>query len=203
MATWLAWLRGLFGKARKVTDPQRIAEDYRELTAAERKRFGAPRSAILKSIKRPSAKTPRISIRKFQEASLGGVKIETRAEQYRTGARPKLTPQAQAARPRRIGGYKHAYEHIPWDDVPQYFDRVQGREAQFIVLGETTQRYGGTGEEWRTISVTTNGDLEGAYNQVNSERGFAGFSIYNQPSQATIIVWPRKHFVRKRKRSRK
>lgn len=188
MANWFA---RFIDRAKRFFDPQRVREEFRPLTAAERKQFSVARSYVPKTLKKLTPKNigKRISVRKYQEAQLGGTKIETRAEQYRAGTRPKLTIQSRTKYPRRLKKGNYTYENVPWGEIPNYFERVHGRRAQLIAIGETKKEYKGG---IRTVAISTNGDFEEIYHRMNSAHGYRGFSKTNPPTSGTIKIWPRR-----------
>jgi hypothetical protein len=185
------------GVKRVFTRTEIDARDYVSVTKKQLKSAGIAtnkRWYILRSVAKFSKSTPTISVRQYQQAQ-HGLRIEKRAELYKSGSKPRLTRQSQTHYPRKLSHGRYRYEDIPWDEMPDYYGRVAAYLIQVLALGQTASQYEGqSGAAWRSIFVGEGHELPSLVDYVNSERGYKGFNIHNPPDLGTIHVWKKGRF---------
>ena len=180
-------VRGLFSRKAVI-----VPDNWVKATGAQLVKLGATNKSeryVKEGVKNP---TLSISKRQYQQAQTG-VRLETRAAQYKAGTRAKKTFQSRTKYPKRSvssAGRKLEYENIPWSDLPKYFERMEKYgKVQFKALGETERKYEGNEGQWRTIRSNGGTEIKDFYDKINSETGFEGFSARNLPTKGAFVVW--------------
>jgi hypothetical protein len=154
------------------------------------------RRYVDKGTSRFTKRTPSISVRQYQSAQ-HGVSIEKRATFYKSGTKPRTTPQSQVSQ--YITRHRHGvteYHDIPWAERFRFMRSMRGHQVQIKFFGQPSNRSQLTGESgsatgslWVSDIVHDGDEARDFLEAVDTPTGELGFNEYNKPEKVSFYVW--------------